>query len=346
MVRRFLLIIIGMLLSAGPGAAQAEQTVTLVTHDSFAVSEEVLAQFEAETGITVQLLRAGDVGVMVTQAVLTRDNPLGDVLYGIDNTFLSRALDNNIFEPYESSLLTDIDDVFKIDPQNRVVPVDYSDVCLNYDISYFEMTGIPLPQSLKDLTQPQYRGLLVAQNPATSSPGLAFLLATIGVFGETGDYTYLDFWSDLISNETLIVDDWTTAYFGYFTQGAEDGTYPLVVSYASSPPFTVDPETGEPKTASITADGTCFRQIEFAGILKGTRNRTAAEKLIDFLLSVPFQEDMPLLMYVFPVNTNAELPDVFADYADIAELPVVIESDEIEEKREEWIQAWTETVLR
>lgn len=345
MRRIICLFMAALALCALPTAAQ-DSTLTLVTHDSFDISEAVLAQFEAETGITVRILPIGDAGAMVNQAVLTRQNPLGDVLFGIDNTFLSRGLENDLFEPYESPLLVDIPDTFKLDPENRVTPVDYGDVCLNYDIAYFAEADLAVPASLLDLTSAAYRGLLVTPNPATSSPGLAFLLATIAAFGVEGDYTYLDFWSDLVANEVLIVDGWTEAYFGYFTQGAADGTYPLVVSYASSPPFTVDEETGAPTTASITADGMCFRQIEFAGILKGTANRQAAEQFIDFLLSVPFQEDMPLQMYVFPVNPAAALPPVFEEHAAVAENPATLSPDEIEAGRAEWIQAWTETALR
>ncbi len=346
---RFLTIVVSSLLvalSIRPVAAQNSTTLTLITHDSFNVSETVLSEFEQNTGIKVRILPIGDAGAMVNQAILTRSNPLGDVLFGVDNTFLSRALQNDLFEPYESPLLEEVAEEFKTDPEHRVTPIDYGDVCLNYDIAYFEKADLTVPTSLADLTRPEYRKLLVVQNPATSSPGLAFLLLTIAEFGTEGDYTYLDFWADLVANEVLIVDGWTQAYFTHFTQGAEDGTYPLVVSYASSPPFTVDEETGEPTTASITADGMCFRQIEYAGILKGTQQRQAAEQFIDFLLSVPFQEDLPLQMYVFPVNLDAELPELFEKHAAIPANPVVMSVDEIEAGREEWIQTWTETVLR
>ncbi len=328
------------------GAQNAPQTLTLVTHDSFNLSESLLAQFEADTGVRVEILRAGDAGQVVNQSILSKDNPLGDVLFGVDNTFLSRALEADLFIPYESPLLADVPEAFLVDEEYRVTPVDYGDVCLNYDIAYFEENDLPLPQSLSDLVKPLYRGLLVVQNPATSSPGLAFLLATIAQFGVEGDYTYLDFWSDLVANDVLIVDGWETAYFGYFTAASEDGTYPLVVSYASSPPFTIDAETGLPTTGSIVADGTCFRQIEFIGILAGTDNLEAAQQFVDFMLSVPVQEDIPLQMFVFPVNSEAELPEAFAEFAAIPEVPARLDATEIEANREEWIQAWSEVALR
>ena len=337
--RLFLLVLIALLI-APISATQAQDatTLTVVTHDSFAYSEDVMAQFEAETGITVQVLRSGDAGTMVNQSILSKDNPLGDVMYGVDNTFLSRALDNDLFIPYELPLLASIPDEFKLDPENRATPIDYGDVCLNYDVAYFKDNKIDLPASLEDLAKPEYKGLLIVENPATSSPGLAFLLATIAHFGETGDYTYLDYWADLVKNDVYVSDGWSDAYYGQFS--AQDGTRPLVVSYASSPPVEVYYAEEPPKTAptgSIVADDSCFRQIEFAGILKGTQHEEAAQKFIDFLLSTTFQEDMPLQMFVFPVNPDAKLPDLFTEYAAIPEHPVTMDIATIDTNREQWI---------
>ncbi len=344
------LLVLFIFLMSVPVAAQDEVTITLVTHDSFAVSEDVLDQFQTETGITVQILRSGDAGAMVNQSILSRENPLGDVMFGVDNTFLGRALEAEIFLPYESPLLADVPDEFKLDPENRVTPIDYGDVCLNYDVTYFAENDLPLPQSLIELTSPEYKGLLTVENPATSSPGLAFLLATINQFGTEGDYTYLDFWTDLVANDVYISDDWSDAYYNQFSGSTgSQGTRPLVVSYASSPPVEVyfmetPPETAP--TASITADGTCFRQIEFVGILAGTQNPEAAQQFVDFMLSTAFQEDMPLQMFVFPVNPEAELPEIFTQYAAVPESPVVLDAEKINTNRETWIQAWTEAVLR
>lgn len=330
----------------GTLSAQEATTLTLLTHDSFNVSEDVLKAFEEESGITVSILRVGDAGQMVNQAILSKSAPLADVLYGVDNTFLSRALNAEIFIPYQSPALADVNEDFVLDEAHNVTPIDYSDVCLNYDIGYFEERELPVPETLADLTKPEYEGLLVALNPATSSPGLAFLLATIEEFGTEGEYTYLDYWTDLVANDVLITDGWTEAYFGEFTMGSETGTRPIVVSYATSIPFTYVEEDDAATTASIIGDNTCFRQIEFAGILQGTAHEAEAQKFIDFLLSREFQEDMPMQMYVFPVNEKAEQPELFVEYALTPEKPVVMDYTEIEENREEWIQEWTETVLR
>jgi thiamine transport system substrate-binding protein len=345
-----LLFLVLIVLVMSPALAQDDVTLTLVTHDSFAISEDLLAQFEADSGITLEILRSGDAGAMVNQAILTKGNPLGDVLYGIDNTFLSRALNAYIFVPYESPALETVPDEFKLDPEHRVTPVDYGDVCLNYDVKYFEDNDLPLPHSLADLADPRYSGLLVVENPATSSPGLAFLLATIAQFGTEGDYTYLNYWQDLVANDVYIADGWTDAYYGQFSgSSGSQGTRPLVVSYASSPPVEVYFMESPPDTAptgAIVADGTCFRQIEFVGILAGTQNEDAAQQLVDFMLSKEFQEDMPLQMFVYPVLPEAELPEIFTQYATIPVDPVLTDIADIDANRETWIQEWTETVLR
>jgi thiamine transport system substrate-binding protein len=321
----------------------AGTTLTLVTHDSFDVSEDVLAGFTDETGIEVTIAPTGDAGSMVNQAILTKDDPLGDVLFGVDNTFLSRALDEDLFLPYESPLLTSVSDDLLVDDEHRVTPIDRGDVCLNHDVAWFDdHPDVPVPTDLADLTDPAYDGLLTVMNPATSSPGLAFLLATVERFGEDG---YLDFWADLRDNDVLVTEGWSESYYADFT--AHGGDRPLIVSYASSPPAEVyfaDGEVDEAPTGVIEAS--CFRQIEFAGILRGTEHEEAAQRLVDFLLDVPFQEDLPLTMFVFPVNEDAELPEVFVEHAVVPADPLELDPDVIGEGREGWIEDWTATVLR
>ncbi len=330
-----------------PAAAAASKPVVirLMSHDSFSVSEEVIAEFEAANNVKVELLPSGDAGAALNQAILSKNNPLADIFFGVDNTFMSRALDAAIFEPYASPLLADIPDELELDPDHRLLPVDFGDVCLNYDKSWFVQQGLDPPDSLEDLADPAYKGLTVVENPATSSPGLAFLLATISYFGEA---EYLDYWHLLRDNDILVVDGWEEAYWGQFT-AASDGDRPIVVSYATSPPAEVyfaERPMSEAPTAAVVTDGTCFRQIEFIGILKGTQQRAAAEKFIDYMLSKPFQQDIPLQMFVFPANQTAVLPEVFIKYSAVPEDPANVPPEAIETNREAWIEAWTETTLR
>jgi thiamine transport system substrate-binding protein len=347
---RYLFLLLAATLVCAPAFAQDRPALTVIAHDSFNYTQSVMDAFTDETGIAVEVVRLGDTGLLVNQSILNRDNPLGDVMFGVDNTFLGRGLANDLFIPYESPALATVDEAFIVDDEHRVTPIDYGDVCLNYTVSYFEDNNLAVPETLEQLTQPDYRGLLVVQNPATSSPGLAFLLTTIAVFGEEDDYTWVDYWRALVANDVLISDDWTDAYYNQFSGSLGSiGTRPLVVSYASSPPaevFFADPPPETAPTAAITADDTCFRQIEFAGILHGTEMEAEAQQLIDFLLSRAFQEDMPLNMFVFPVNSEAELPEVFVEHVAIPENPIILAPDVIEAGREQWLRTWTETVLR
>jgi len=342
-----LITLTSMILACTPQVSAPTPTeskiLTVMTHDSFAATESVIKKFEDQTGATVKFIKAGDTGSALNKAILAKGNPIADVFYGVDNTFLSRALQEGIFQPYDSPMLKDIPAPFQLDAQKRLLPVDYGDVCLNYDKAYFSEHQLQPPKSLDDLTAAAYKSLLVVENPALSSPGLAFLLTTISVYGS--DH-YLDFWKKLVSNDVKIVNDWETAYYTEFS--THGGTRPIVVSYNSSPPAEVvfaETPISEPPTAAITANRTCFRQIEFVGILQGAKNVHLAQKWIDFMLGVDFQSDMPLQMFVFPVNPNAPLPEQFQKFVVIPEETAQVDANLIGQNRDKWIQEWTNAVL-
>ncbi len=318
--------------------------LVVMTHDSFSLPDEVIADFEEAQGATLRILRSGDAGSMVNQAILSRGAPLADVLFGVDSTFLTRALEAGIFLPYGARDLAAVPQVFKVDDRQRVTPIDHGEVCLNIDREAFGPGATPAPESLEDLTLPAYRGMLVVQDPASSSVGLAFLLATVARFGEDG---WRDYWAALRENDVLVTDGWEDAYYGRFSGGAGEGDRPIVVSYASSPAaevvFAESPVTEAP--TAVVLDG-CYRQVEFAGILQGTENAELAGSFIDHLLSRPVQESIPLEMFVYPVRSDAVLPDAFVEHAQVVEDPLELAMDEVEENRQRWIAEWTETVLR
>jgi thiamine transport system substrate-binding protein len=323
---------------AGTGKAGEPQELVVMTHDSFDIGTEVIAAFEAQHNAKITFLK-------LNKAILSKDNPLADVLYGVDNTFLSRALDNDIFEAYRSPALADVDADLILDPGHHMLPVDWGDVCLNYDKAWFEQSGVATPDSLEDLIAPQYEGLTVVENPATSSPGLAFLLATVALYGEDG---YQAYWRSLRENDVAVESGWETAYWGQFS-AASEGNRPIVVSYATSPAAEVYFGEGAydtPPTDAVLAPGTCFRQVEFVGILKGTEQRKLARAFVDWMLGKAFQEDIPLHMWVFPANQEAELPQVFADFAQKAQSPAELSPEDIATNREVWIEGWTDVVLR
>jgi thiamine transport system substrate-binding protein len=340
-----LLSALGLAAAGCGGNGETPTEVVLVTHDSFALSDDVKRSFEEESGLTLRILQSGDASEMLTRALLTAGNPLGDVLFGVDNNLLSRALEGDLFEAYESPALESVDERYVLDPEHRATPIDHGEVCLNYDKAWFADRGLPPPESLDDLTDPRYEGLLVAENPATSTPGLAFLLATIAHFGDDG---WQRFWQELRANGVLVVDGWEEAYTARFSGAAgSSGNRPIVVSYASSPPAEVIFRTPRPEEApTAVVESSCFRQIELAGILRGARNEAGARKLVDFLLSRRFQEDIPLSMFVFPVNRDAELPPEFERHAVVPETPLELPPEEIEANRDAWIDEWTRIVLR
>lgn len=320
-------------------------SLTVMTHDSFAASQSVITAFEQANNIKLVFLKSGDAGVVLNKAILSKDAPLADVFYGVDNTFLSRALAAGIYEPYASPLLAKIPAEFKLDPSDQALPVDYGDICINYDKAYFSTHKLQVPVSLEDLLNPMYKNLFVVENPATSSPGLGFLLTTIKHFGPDG---YLDYWKSLRANGVVVADGWETAYYTNFSGSSGHGSQPLVVSYASSPAAEVvyasSPLTTAP-TASILGQDTCFRQVEFVGILKGTRHLALAQKFVDYMLGKQFQDDMPLQMYVYPVNQDASLPPEFIQYAQVAQQPVTLDPSVIAANRDQWIADWTAVVL-
>ncbi|MEN8113114.1 MAG: thiamine ABC transporter substrate-binding protein [Actinomycetota bacterium] len=333
---------LALILTACGSDEATPDEVVLMTHESFAVSDGILEEFTAETGVAVTVMRAADAGTMVNQAILTKDNPVADVLFGIDNTFLSRALDEDIFIAHRAEGIDTVVADLR-DPKDRVTPIDFGDVCLNTDIAGLETRGIAPPVDLRDLADPEYRGLLAVEDPTTSSPGLAFLLATIETFGEDGDYPWQEYWRDLVANDVRIVPGWDQAYYGEFSGGSGEGDRPIVVSYASSPVAEVYFGELEEAPTGVPEAG-CFRQIEYAGILEGTKAPEMAGRLVDFLLDRRFQEDLPLNMFVFPANSEAALPQVFVDHAVIPASPIVMDPDRIDENRERWLAEWASAV--
>lgn len=350
-MKKILFSLMILLMLAGCAKPPDKAVLTVMTHDSFSISEETVRLFEQENDVTLVFLKTGDTGAALNRAILTRNAPQADVFYGVDNTYLSRAVDADIFDPYQPEALGMLPQEMLVGTAGLVTPIDYGDVCINYDRTYFTEHGLTPPGSLAELLDPRYSEsangspLLVLENPATSSPGLAFLLATIAEYGEEG---YLDYWRSLQENGVEVVNDWETAYYSNFSASSGKGLQPMVVSYAASPAaeviFASEPLEAAP-TASLTAPGMCFRQVEYAGILKGTKQANLAEKFIDFMLSDVFQSDIPMQMFMYPVNPAVQLPDEFVRYALLAERPATLDPELISENRDHWIQAWSEVML-
>ena len=331
--------------SPEPGSGGSDSgTVTLVTYDSYAISKDTLKAFTEQTGQKVEVVRGGDAAEVVNRAILTKNAPEGDVLFGVDNNLLSRAVGEGLFVPYRARGVEAVPADYRLDPQDNVTPIDVGDVCVNYDREFFADKNLAIPQSLADLTQPEYRDLLVVQNPGTSTPGLAFLLATVSEFGPDG---FTGFWQQLRDNGAQVENSWDTAYYERFSGGSGKGSRPLVVSYASSPPAEVVFAQEPPRKAptGVLLD-TCYRQIEFAGLLAEAPNPGGGQQLIDFMLTRAYQEDLPLNNFVFPVLPDAQLPAVFTDNAQVPARPLSLPPEEVAANRDAWVSAWTDVVQR
>ncbi|MGW1505283.1 thiamine ABC transporter substrate-binding protein [Streptomyces mirabilis] len=335
--------------SSDSGGAGDSKTVTLVSHDSWAVSKSVLEDFEKQSGYKVRVLKDGDAGQAVNKAILTKDNPQGDVFFGVDNTLLSRALDNGLFQSYEAKGADQIVQQYRIDQdRHRVTPIDSGDICVNYDKAYFSEHKLAPPASFDDLIKPAYKNLLVTENAGTSSPGLGFLLGTAAKYGDEG---WQDYWKKLKANGVKVVDGWEQAYNDEFSGSAggkkAKADRPLVVSYASSPPAEVIYADPKPKTAPTgVASGTCFRQVEYAGLLSNAKNTKGGKALLDFLISSEFQDDMPLNMFVYPVRERAQVPEEFVKFGPQAKNPETLAPAKIADNRDQWVKSWTSLVLK
>jgi thiamine transport system substrate-binding protein len=335
--------------SGGDGDGSGSKTVTLVSHNSWAASEKVIADFEKSSGYKVRVLEDGDAGQAVNKAVLTKDNPQGDVFFGVDNTLLSRALDNGLFQPYEPKGSDTVLPEYRTDQdKHRVTPVDTGDICVNYDKAYFSERKLTPPDSFDDLIKPEYKNLLVTEDAGSSSPGLGFLLGTAAEYGDEG---WQDYWKKLKANGVKVVDSWEQAYNEEFSGSAggqkAKGDRPLVVSYASSPPAEVIYADPKPDTAPTgVAAGTCFRQVEYAGLLSNAKNPEGGKALLDFLISKEFQEDMPLNMFVYPVREAAQVPPEFAKHGPQAEDPRTMDPKKIADNRDRWVKSWTSLLLK
>ncbi|GAA5212593.1 thiamine ABC transporter substrate-binding protein [Streptomyces thinghirensis] len=338
--------------SSSDGGSQGSgdsKTVTLVSHNSWAASKDVIAAFEKSSGYKVRVLEDGDAGQAVNKAILTKDNPQGDVFFGVDNTLLSRALDNGLFQPYEAKGSDRIRPEYRADQdKHRVTPVTTGDICVNYDKAYFSKHELTPPDSFDDLVKPEYKDLLVTENAGTSSPGLGFLLGTAAEYGDDG---WQDYWKKLKANGVKVVDGWEQAYNEEFSGSSggkkAKGDRPLVVSYASSPPAEVIYADPQPETAPTgVATGTCFRQVEYAGLLGNAENTEGGKALLDFLIGKEFQEDMPLNMFVYPVREGARIPEAFRKFGPQAEDPQTMDPAKIAGNRDQWVKSWTSLVLK
>lgn len=302
-----------LLLLTGCTTATSD-TVRLATHDSFAISDELIAEFEQASGYQLEIIRLGDTGTLTNQLALTKNAPIADVVFGIDNTFRSLAENEGI-------------------AAGDFVEIDYSDVCFNYDIKWFEASNLTPPANWRELTKPEYKSLTVVTNPRFSSPGLAFLATTFAGFDT--DMKTFEYWRNLRDNGVKVASSWEDAYFSDFTRYG--GTRPIVLSYASSPAAEVT--DGVAGTAALLDE--CFRQVEYAATLRGASNTAGAAALVAFLVSDAFQASVAEAMYVYPAVEGTKVPEAWAKFA-LPARSTLGEAAELAQNRERWLKDWSD----
>jgi len=328
----------GSTATAEPGQGSGE--VVLLTHDSFSLPKKLVRQFESDTGYTLQQRASGDAGSLTSQLVLSADNPRGDVAFGVDNTFGSRAVEGGVFAPYVGERPDGVDDhVLPGDDEGYLTPVDTGSVCVNVDLAWFADEGLEPPETLADLADEEYADLFVTPGATTSSPGFAFLLATVAEYGED----WPDYWTDLLDNGAKVVKGWEDAYFVDFTAGGGGGDRPVVTSYDSSPAFTTDGQGGTTTAALLE---TCFEQVEYVGVLEGAENPAGAQAVVDWMLTPEVQAALPDSMYVYPVVEGTPLPEDWAELTERPSVPLEVDPAEVDANRDAWLREWNDLVSR
>ena len=322
------------------GHAASAQELRVLVHGSFSLPKPMLAQFESQSGVKLSIIKGGDAGEMLNKLILTRAQPIADVVFGIDNALVVKAQAANVLDAYSGAASQRVA-VVPLD--GPVVAVDYGYVNLNYDKAWFAKSGLALPRTLDDLAQPAYRNLLVVQNPATSSPGYAFLLATVAGLGEEAAF---DWWGRMRANGVKVAKGWSEAYYTEFSRNG--GSRPLVVSYASSPAaevFYSKEKITEPPTASLFLKGGVFRQVEGVALVKGGAQRDAAMRFVEFMRSAPVQDALQTSMWMYAAEPRTARPEVLRHAVE----PTVFDNpspEAIAAKGGDWVDRWTRVVLK
>lgn len=324
--------------STSANQAEESKELKVLAYDSFSLDEKLLKKFEKDSGLKVKIISTDGGGELVNKLILTKDTPVADVVVGLDNSFAGRAIKEGVLESGDVKLP---DGAEKFTAENKeLVPVDYGEVCVNADKQWFEEHNLALPSTFEDLIKPEYKDLFAGINPNTSSAGLAFFLSSVAKFGETG---WQDYWKSLKENGIKISKDWSGAYNVDFSAGEEKGNKPIVVSYATSPLESLDEATGQTRTVSLEA--TCYDQIEYASVVKGTKNAKGAKEFIEFLLSKDVQDTLLDTMYVFPVSSEAKIDEKVLKYTPPSKSALTISPDVLEENRDKWLKQWNTIVV-
>ena len=330
----------GLASVAHAAAPVAPATLRVLTHASFDLPKPLLTEFEQTAGVKLSIVKAGDAGEMLNKLILTRAHPIADVVYGIDNVLVGKAMAADVLAPYTGPAATAPS---AASLPAALVPVDYGYVTLNADKAWFAQKGLALPATLQDLALPAYKNLLVVQHPATSSPGLSFLASTVAALGEEAAF---DWWAQMRRNGVKVAKGWTEAYYTDFSKNG--GKRPLVVSYASSPAaevfYSKTKLTAAP-TVSLNLKGGVFQQVEGVALVKGGAQVEAAGRFIEFLRSAPVQQALQTTLWMLPATPGTAKAEAMQH----APEPTAFDNPSparMAQHSGAWVTRWTKVVLK
>ena len=280
--------------------------VIVYTYDSFSgewgSGPEIARLFEEKYGIKVTYADCGDSGQILSKAVLEKADPYADVLIGLDNNLSAQAAESGVLLEYkpqnaDTLISKDLSDELNNGGKWLLTPYDYSHFAMIYD----SLSDIPAPTSLEDLTNEVYSKKIILMDARTSTVGLGFEAWVKAIYQDKAD----DYMKRLEPSILTVAPGWSVGY-GMFT----DGEAPLCISYTTSPAYHVEYDEGDRFKALVFEQGH-VRQIEGAGIVKGTKNLKGAKLFMDFLISDEAQNIIPLTQWMFPANKNIELPESY-----------------------------------
>lgn len=325
-------------------------TLTIVTYDIIALSDDMLEEFTNNTGYEINMIRTDDAGGILENLLLTKEAPQADLALGLDNTYLQTALDNCLLGPHSANV-PDLDPL-ALTPYSgeMAVPFDQGYVCLNADIEALEENNVSFPSTLEELTGEQWKGRTAFPSPTTSSPGRAFMTATIDYFERQATMDAMTWWEAMADNDAIFTSGWTEAYETHYSGGygiwgeGHIGDAWLTVSYCHSPG--VEAYYGGNYTISkaIDIDYASFHQVEYAAKVNGGGSSSAVDAFIEYLLSDEVNKNMPENNLMYSVLDNEDMPetDGYRYHSPIPSNPSEITAERIDVEMDGWLMDWRE----
>lgn len=330
-------------------------TLKILTYDIAAFSDDMLTNFTEQTGFAVELVYTDDAGGILEIMLQTQGSPQVDLAVGLDNTYLQTALDFCLLTVNNVDTSNVDPNVMALYDGPKAVPFDQGHVCLNYDESVVDGENLTEPQTLWNLTESQWTDKTVFPSPLTSSPGRAFMVATIDYFENDLDpnTTAFDWWKAMADNGATFTSGWTEAYEIHYSGGygawvdGHLGDAAMTVSYCHSPGVEAYYGGNWTSSTSLVLPRATFHQVEYGGLVNGGGNQEAANAFLTFLLSEDINRNMPENNLMQSVLNNATWPEEegYRYHTDLPTLNANITTERIGQEMDDWLMAWTNATV-